>query len=81
MRLNGEPEAPSPQPQINTIISELFNRKCRSSGGQTSRSARRCWGLAALMKNRLASGETAGENHPASKNKDEKGAINMQRRR
>lgn len=37
MRLNGEPEAPSPQPQINAIISELFNRKRRSSGGQTSR--------------------------------------------
>lgn len=38
---------------------------------------RRRPGSAPLMKKHLASEETAGENHPASKNKDEKQAINM----
>lgn len=39
MRLNCELEAPLPQPQINTIISKLFNHKRRSSSGQTPRFA------------------------------------------
>lgn len=37
MRVNRELEAPLPQPQIDTIISELFKHKRRSSSGQTSR--------------------------------------------